>query len=372
MIQAEMGTENDQQSIEKSPIPLSPPRERVWVRGKRESTMQDENKLKSLSRRPIDVLAVGTLNPDIIIIGDAPKNFNKLKNWVAPSKVEICTAGSIGYAAIDLARLGLKVSMFSTVADDALGRLIVSSLEKEGIDTGALSMEKNTVSGIGIYMLLFGSRKRPLTGRLATHAPWPEKISKLAERKIKQAKWLHCGGYLHYPDRWGKPTEELFRAAKQRKVITSLDPQFPFGEAKKPWLKYFGNLLQYVDILFTDEIEACSIVGARTIESAAEKLMAQGPSTVVVKQGAKGALLVSPQGKIFQPAFKVSEFTDSIGAGDAFDAGVIYAKLAGMNLKEIGRFASAVAVLTLKGMGGTQSAPTLKQVKALLGTNPKV
>jgi sugar/nucleoside kinase (ribokinase family) len=333
--------------------------------------MQHENKLKSLSRRPIDVLAVGTLNPDIIIIGDAPRDFKKLNNWVAPSRVEICTAGSIGYAAIDLARLGLKVSMFSTVANDALGRLIVSSLEQEGIDTRTLFVEKNASSGIGVYMLLFGSRKRPLTGRLATHGPWPAKISPAVKSKLEKTKLLHCAGYLHYPDQWGKPTEELFRAAKQRKVITSLDPQFPFGEAQKPWLKYFGNLLHYVDILFTDEIEACAIVGTKNIDSAAEKLIAQGPSIVVVKQGAKGALLVTPHGKIFQPAFKAREFTDSIGAGDAFDAGVIYAKLAGMDLKGMARFAAATASLTLKGMGGTQTAPNLKQVKTLLSLNHK-
>jgi len=316
--------------------------------------------------RSIDVIAVGTLNADVIIIGDAPRNIKRLNNWVAPSKVEIMTAGSVGYAAIDLARLGMKVSMFSTVADDALGQLIVSSLKQEGIDTRGLCAEKNTASGIGVYLLLFGSRKRPLTGRLATHGPWPKKISRELRQRLAKAKLLHCGGYLHYPDRWGAPTEKLFAAAKASGAITSLDPQFPFGEANKPWLRHFGNLLKYVDILFTDEDEAASITGIDDLETAGRYLLDQGPELVVVKQGAKGALLISRKEKIFQPAFKVAEFTDSIGAGDAFDAGVIFGIIKGMGLKAAARFASAVATLTLQGMGGTQTAPSFQQVKNFL------
>jgi len=319
-----------------------------------------------ISKRKIDVLALGTLNVDIIIIGNAPRNIKQLNQWVSPSRVEITPAGSVGYTAMDMARLGLKVSLFSSLAQDALGGLILTNMKNEGVDTQAIALEKGAASGIGIYMLLFGNRKRPLTGRLATHAPWPKKLTPLAEKKLEDAKLLHCGGYLHYPDRWGKPTEEIFKQAKMHGLITSLDPQFPFGPAEKPWLKHFGNLLKYVDIIFTDELEAKAITGESNLENAAQRLLFEGPEMVVVKQGAEGAMLASREEIIHQPAIKVAEITDSIGAGDAFDAGVIYGMLKGFGMKETAQFASAVAALTLKGMGGAQTAPTLSQVKTLL------
>jgi len=329
--------------------------------------MSNKTQTKMLEgKRAIDVFAVGTLNVDIIAIGQAPHDIEKLNNWVAVSQIGITPAGSIGYPATDLARLGLKVAMYSYVASDPLGEYILNSLKEQSVDTGAVAAEKNTASGIGIYMLLFGSRKRPLTGRLATHSPWPKTLSRAAEKKLKNAQLLHCGGYLHYPDRWGRPTELLYRKAKQYGLVTSIDPQFPLSEIERPWLKHFGNLLKYVDIIFTDETEAQALTGETKLANAAQRLLEEGPELVVVKQGNKGALLQTKTETIHQPAFSVRQIMDSIGAGDAFDAGVIFGILKGYNLKDTARFASAVAAMTLKGMGGTSTAPTLAQVKAYL------
>jgi len=316
--------------------------------------------------KKIDVLAVGALNVDLIIHGDAPREMEALTQWVGLSKVELCAAGSVGYCAIDLARLGLKVGMFSTVADDLFGRWIIERLEDEGIGASGINLEKGASSGIGIYLLLFGSRKRPLTGRLATNQPWPAKLSQTVEHQLGQARLLHCGGYLHYPEMWGAATENLFKKARQSGLLTSLDSQFPLGEVKKPWLKHFGNLPQYLDIIFTDELESEMITGTKSPEHSAKVLIDSGIKLVVIKQAAEGALLRTKEQMIRQPAFKVEEFTDSIGAGDAFDAGVIYGMLKNWDLKKTACFAAAVAAHTLKGMGGTQTAASLKQALKLI------
>jgi sugar/nucleoside kinase (ribokinase family) len=310
-----------------------------------------------------DVVAVGTLNVDLIILGEAPREMAALQQWMSPARVELTAAGSVGYCAMDLARLGLRVSLLSSVADDVFGHWILQELRKEGVDTEAIAIEKYAASGLGIYLLLFGSRKRPLTGRLATHPPWPVELSPLAEDRLRQARLLHCGGYLHYPQMWGAPTEKLFRLAKQQGLMTSVDTQFPLVPVEGTWMSCFGNLLPGVDILFTDESEAGSITGEADLEAAAKKLLASGPRLVVIKRGAEGALLASQAELIRQPALPVAEVVDSIGAGDAFDAGVLYGELAGWKLEETAHFAAITAALTLGGVGGTQMAPTLDQVR---------
>jgi len=313
--------------------------------------------------KSFDVVAVGTLNVDLIILGEAPRNLEALQQWMSPARVELTAAGSVGYCAKDLARLGLRVSLLSSVADDVLGHWILQELSKEGVDTQAITLEKGAASGIGIYMLLFGSRKRPLTGRLATHSPWPAELSPLAEERLRRARLLHCGGYLHYPQMWGAPTEKLYRLAKKAGLMTSVDTQFPLAPVKGTWMSCFSNLLRDVDILFTDELEAGSITGTANLPKAAKKLLAAGPRLVVIKQGAEGALLASKAEIIRQPALPVKEVVDSIGAGDAFDAGVLYGELAGWKLKETAHFAAITAALTLGGAGGTQTAPSLDQVR---------
>lgn len=315
-----------------------------------------------------DVVAVGTLNVDLIILGEAPRDLEALLQWAAPATVELTAAGSIGYGAVDLARLGLRVSLLSTVADDLFGQWILTRLQEEGVEVGAVTVEPGACSGIGIYMLLFGSRKRPLTGRLATHAPWPLALSPAQEERLRGARLLHCGGYLHYPQVWGEPTEALYRKAKDLGLLTSLDTQFPLVPVEGTWMQCFGGLLRYVDILFTDETEALAITGAATPTEAAQALLAEGPSLVVVKLGAEGSLLVTQGRLLHQPALPPPAFTDSIGAGDAFDAGVLYGVLAGWDLERTGRFAAAVAALTLRGIGGTQTAPTLEEAEAFLAT----
>jgi sugar/nucleoside kinase (ribokinase family) len=316
--------------------------------------------------KTFDVVAVGTLNVDLIIIGEAPRDIEALIQWVSPSMVELAAAGSVGYCVVDLARLGLRVSLLSSVADDIFGEWILRQLQTEGVDTQAVTVEKEASSGIGIYILLFGSRKRPLTGRLATHAPWPDELSPAQEERLRNARLLHCGGYLHYPQRWGKPTEELYRKAKEYGLITSVDTQFPLVPVKDIWMRLLENLLPYVDIVFCDESEAQAITGVSSLEEAARYIRAAGPGLVVIKKGTEGAILVTKEHVVYQPAFSIEEVTDSIGAGDAFDAGVLYGTLAGWNLQHTARFAAATAALTLKGVGGTQTAPTLAEVEAFL------
>lgn len=313
-----------------------------------------------------DIVAVGTLNVDLIVIGEAPRDMESLSQWMGLSSVELAAAGSVGYCVVDLARLGLKVSLLSSVADDIFGEWILHELGAEGVNTQAVVVEGDSSSGIGIYILLFGSRKRPLTGRLATHVPWPAELSPVQEEHLRRARLLHCGGYLHYSQMWGEPTERLYRKAKEYGLITSVDAQFPLVPVEGTWMKCFGNLLQEVDLLFADEVEAQSITGIPVLEDAAAALLAAGPSLVVIKRGAQGALLATKEQVVHQPALPVEQIVDSIGAGDAFDAGVLYGTLAGWSLPRTARFAAAVAALTLGGMGGSQTAPTLAEVEAFL------
>lgn len=305
------------------------------------------------------------MNLDLIVAGQAPLQLPELQEWVAVSQVELASAGSAGYCAVDLSRLGLKVSIFSTVADDPLGEMILKQLELEKVNTEAVNVEPGAVSGIGIYLLLFGSRKRPLTGRLATHPPWPAELDETALAHLKQARLLHLGGYLHYRERWGEPTEELFRVAKEHGLATSLDPQFPMAPLEGKWLPAFGNLLKNVDLIFTDEEEARAITGAPDAEAAARELLKQGPRLAVVKRGAEGAILMTREKTVREPVRPVTEIVDSIGAGDAFDAGIIYGTLQNWQLEKSARFAAAVAACTLKGMGGIQTAPTFSEAEAL-------
>lgn len=312
-----------------------------------------------------DVGLIGPLNVDLLITGEAPTDLSELTRWAGPSQVILCAAGSAGYIAQDLAKFGLRTSLVSTLAEDPFGDAIQRILNESGLNTEQVDRQPNTLSGIGIYMLLFGSKKRPLTYRLPTHLPWPKPISKQQQEFLLEAhRHIHCAGYLHFPDMWNKEMAELFREAKARGLSTSLDPQFVLFPVATPWLAPLREILKFTDLLMVDEDEARQITLRTDLRRAIADLQALGPRVIVIKRGAQGSMLCSGSALFEVPAVSVpeEEIVDSIGAGDAFDTGMIYGFLKDWRIDRCQQFATVAAASTLRGPGGTASLASVEEL----------
>jgi len=304
-----------------------------------------------------DVVLIGPLNVDLLITGAAPQDMESLRAWAGLSEVMLCAAGSAGYIAQDLAKLGLKTGIVSTLADDPFGDALMRILGEVGLDVSQVNREAGTLTAIGIYMLLFGSKKRPLTYRLPTHSPWPRRFSPELEQYILRHRHLHCAGYLHFPEMHDDEMARLFRMAKEAGLSTSLDPQFPLVPMNTPWVEPLRRTLSSTDLLILDEDEARQIAQRENLRDAGTALRGFGPKIVAIKRGAHGSLLFVGQEIYEQPAYPVPEaqIVESIGAGDAFDTGMIYGLLKGFDLRKSARFATLAAASTLRGSGGTMS-----------------
>lgn len=307
-----------------------------------------------------EIVTVGPLNVDLLIAGQAPATFEDLVHWAGPSHVTLAAAGSAGYVTQDLAHFGLRTGIVSVLADDPFGDAVHRVMREAGVDMSRVGRAAGTLSGIGIYMLLFGSKKRPLTYRLPTHMPWPRPFTPDEVDYVLSARHVHCAGYLHFPDMWSPDMAELFRAAKGRGLTTSLDPQFVLFPVATPWLEPLVELLAYTDLLMVDEDEARRIAGVDDLTAAASFLQQAGPSTVVIKRGAQGALVRAGDRWFEEQAEHVpeSEIVESIGAGDAFDAGLLVGFLEGWSIEHSVRFATLAAASTLRGTGGTETLAT--------------
>jgi 2-dehydro-3-deoxygluconokinase len=315
---------------------------------------------------PRDVSIVGPLNIDLLIIGEGPSRLEDLTQWEGPSEIHLTAAGSVGYLVQDLARLGLSVGLVSCLPDDPLGAFVLDALRGAGVHADRVRLMPGTVGAIGAYLLLFGSRKRPLTYRLPTHEPWPLEFDPADLDYLLDARLLHCGGYLHFDSAYHGATTDLFRRAKDHGLITSVDTQFPLKPLPRPWLAAMADLLPYVDVLFVDEREARNLADREDIAEAATILREAGPPTVVVKGGAEGSRVFTDRGAFDQPPVEVAPLVDSIGAGDAFDAGFLLGVLEGWPLERSARFAAVTAGFTLGGVGGSAAMPTRGQVEAYL------
>lgn len=320
---------------------------------------------------PRDISVIGPLNLDFLVAGQAPLDWEALRAWEGPAHIEMVAAGSVGYVVADLAKLGLEVAVCSCVPDDPLGDFIVASLQHDGVDVHAVQRISHTITGIGAYLLLFGNRKRPLAYRMPTHAPWPLLFASDTSADLLDARWLHCGGYLHFEGMWRGHTTTLFREARARGLGTSLDTQFPLTPLTPPWMHVMEDILPYVQVLLCDETEARRLAAREDLEACARALLTAGPEMVVIKQGTDGATLFRPGGQHHQPAIHLGETVDSIGAGDAFDAGLLYGLLQGWPDARSARFAAIAAAYTVIGVGGSTTFPRradIEQHMSAMGT----
>jgi sugar/nucleoside kinase (ribokinase family) len=79
--------------------------------------------------------------------------------------------------------------------------------------------------------------------------------------------------------------------------------------------------LRHVDILMINDSETRQLSNEHNLLRAARHIFKMGPSTLVVKRGEYGAMLVDKKGVFSVPAFPLEEPHDPTGAGDSFAGG---------------------------------------------------
>jgi sugar/nucleoside kinase (ribokinase family) len=79
--------------------------------------------------------------------------------------------------------------------------------------------------------------------------------------------------------------------------------------------------LKHVDILMINDSETRQLSNEHNLLRAAKHIFKMGPSTLVVKRGEYGAMMVDKRGVFCVPAFPLEEPHDPTGAGDSFAGG---------------------------------------------------
>jgi sugar/nucleoside kinase (ribokinase family) len=90
--------------------------------------------------------------------------------------------------------------------------------------------------------------------------------------------------------------------------------------------------LRHVDVLMINDAETRQLSNEHNLLRAAKHIFKMGPSTLIVKRGEYGAMMVDKRGVFSVPAFPLEEPHDPTGAGDSF-AGGFMGYLAGAGAK---------------------------------------
>ena len=111
---------------------------------------------------------------------------------------------------------------------------------------------------------------------------------------------------------------DVLQQVKKRPKIAALDTMNYWIERTNEDLI---ETLRHVDILMINDAETRQLSSEHNLLRAAKRIFKMGPSTLVVKRGEYGAMMVDKRGVFCVPAFPLEEPHDPTGAGDSFAGG---------------------------------------------------
>jgi sugar/nucleoside kinase (ribokinase family) len=112
----------------------------------------------------------------------------------------------------------------------------------------------------------------------------------------------------------------------QLAVLDQLDrPRLTILDTMNYWIEHtpdrLRDVLARVDVLAANDAEVRQLAGEPNLITAARKVRAMGPRTLVVTKGEHGALLLHDEQLFVAPALPIEDIQDPTGAGDTFLGG---------------------------------------------------
>src|SRR5437660_3829126 len=111
---------------------------------------------------------------------------------------------------------------------------------------------------------------------------------------------------------------DVLQQVKKRPKIAALDTMNYWIERSNAELR---ETLKHVDILMINDSETRELSNEHNLLRAAKHIFKMGPTTLIVKRGEYGAMMVDKRGVFCVPAFPLEEPHDPTGAGDRFAGG---------------------------------------------------
>lgn len=279
---------------------------------------------------------------------------------------------------LDLAALQTELPLYAggCVGLDSLGDDILKELADAGIDRSAMQRVEAPTSYTDVMSEIGGSTTRTFFHHRGANAHLSPQLIDAIECN---AKIFHLG-YLLLLDQLDAADEEygvvaarVLHSLQQRGYKTSVDMVSEVSERVR---KVVLPALKYTDYLIINEVEA-GVCCERTLRSAegeilldqvadaARELMNYGVGEVCLIHFPEGGYILTHKGhSLYCPTIPVAheDIVSTVGAGDAFCAGALYALHEGYSPREVLTFANASARFNLYGATSTSAAPSLKQI----------
>lgn len=308
---------------------------------------------------------------DVLTLGEAMVSFRCEATLSAGSAWTLRLAGAESNVAIALARLGHGARWVGRLGADPFGELVLTQLRAEGVSvehvlrdphrpTGLMFVERRTADLVRVEYRREGSAGSALS---------PGDVLGAIEGGVRI---LHLTGITPALSAGASETVlSLARAARDVGATVSLDVNY----RNRLWSRdqaraALARLVEFVDVVIAsdDELDLLSHADHSEV-GVVEALLEAGTSHVAVKRGAHGASLWCGAGRLDATAVPVTA-VDTLGAGDAFSAGLLSGLLDRLPPAECLRRGTVLGAFAVSSHGDWEGLPRRHELNLLDGLRP--
>lgn len=282
--------------------------------------------------------------------------------------------GAPANLAAAVSKLGAQSAFIGKVGDDAFGRLLRETLDKDGVDTTYMTTtdEANTTLAF-VALKTSGDRdfvfyRKPGADMLLAEAD-------ISEEMFSRGDILHFGSLamVESPSKYAHI--KALRLAKEAGAILSFDPnvRLPLWRDPADCKNTILEFLPQADLVKVSLDEMPFIFDTEDEQTVADRCFALGLRAVLITRGAAGSAIYTP-GRIVEVESIDVKVEDTTGAGDAY-TGAVLSRLVGRPLEEsltpqevdeTIALANVVGSMTTMHKGGIASIPTISEARKFM------
>ncbi len=314
-----------------------------------------------------DVVALGELLIDFATLNTDPEGYPTMAAHPGGAPANFLAA---------LTKFGAKTALLGKVGTDTFGRLLLSTLEKAGIETLGLVTTDEVFTTLA-FVTFDHQGDREFAFSRKPGADTCLRFEELDLSLIDQAKIFHFGTLSLTDEPARSATRHAVEYAKAKGKLVTYDPNL-----RKP---LWANLdtareqllwgLGQADVVKISDEEVDFLFGLG-VEAGARYILENFPVKLVfVTCGAEGCFFKNAQAEGHVPSLSGIHVIDTTGAGDIFGGSAVWKllqtgkapeELAEEELRQIVRFACTSAGLSTTRSGGISSVPEYSEVLARL------
>ena len=307
---------------------------------------------------PAEILVLGDVNVDIIA---HVKSFPEPGGECLAQRLELHCGGVGANCAFALRQGSISPRLVTCIGQDDFAALLLRTLANYGVDVSNVQQTSAAVTGL-LYINVTPNGQRTFFGSRGANRLLRRMPS--ASRMLNRTMAVSMMGYSFLDPGPEATAKQLLKAVRAHGGWVSLDIGM---EPSEQIPSKIMQIVKQVDLLFVSSDEATVLTGVRDPQKSYHQLEKAGACNVVMKLGNRGCLILD-EGKLCHVPSFVVRTVDTTGAGDAFAAAFLQARLRGWPHAEAALAANAAGAAAVATAGAGENMPTLRQIDHIVRT----